>query len=391
LVLLRLDDEISAAAFVMALMAILLSQFLILMELCATMAFFGFVALGLAYLNWPGLRPRQWSAAWLAAIALGLTAVIASPLLYFAFIGSGMGLHQPWSPAGGDLLELLVPKNALLLGELPLFTSISANFKHWQHETGAYIGLPALLIVILRLRRPDASGRTNFLVLLLAIIYIAMLGTQLHFAGVALFPLPWWLFAKLPFLNSAMPSRFAIYVHLILAIIVASWMAQSGWPKTAKRIAAALLIASLLPNPHADVWAEGIETPEFFTSEQYRDFLKPGENVLVLPYTLSQAYTWQALSKFYYSMPQAWLGGPTPPSLLAWPIVYSFVTRLGIPQEREQLYAFLASHGVSAVIMDPRQTEVTRGVAFTGTSKCEPSRGRRHYHCAAGLRAARTI
>jgi hypothetical protein len=366
LVFSRLHDEISGRAFLLALTAILVSQFLILMELFATMVFFGTIALGTAYFNWPSLRTRLRSMAWLSLIALAITAVLISPILYFALIGSGMGLQTPWSPLGGDLLELLIPKNALLLGEIPLFVNVSAHYQHWRHDAGAYVGLPMLLIVAMFFRSGRDREQSRFLAAMLAFVYVATLGTRLHFAGKSLFALPWWLFAKLPFLNSALPVRFSICLHLILAIIAATWMAQSKCTRAAKSVAAVMLVVFLLPNMHADYWAEQLETPEFFDSGQYRTYLQPGENVLVLPFTTGQASTWQALSGMYFAMPQGWIG-PAPRSFLEWPIVYSFATKLAIPDEGDQLYAFLATHRVTAVIMDTRQTEaVTTGLALLG-------------------------
>jgi len=56
------------------------------------------------------------------------------------------------------------------------------------------------------------------------------------------------------FLNGALPLRFSIFLNLTLAVIAASWLAESHWPATAKCSMALLVIIFQLPKLHVGYW-----------------------------------------------------------------------------------------------------------------------------------------
>ena len=99
----------------------------------------------------------------------------------------------------------------------------------WTVEAGAYIGLPLLLIVALYVHRHWAEPTGKLLTYCLAGAIVFSLGPILHIylPGHPLrLVLPWWMMAKLPLLENAMPVRFSMYSFLVLAIICACYFAR---------------------------------------------------------------------------------------------------------------------------------------------------------------------
>ncbi|MGH7932843.1 MAG: hypothetical protein ACREQN_06695 [Candidatus Binataceae bacterium] len=253
---------------------------------------------------------------------------------------------------GTDLLELLVPSPIFLIGQIPWLQAISRLYAHTRNNTGGYIGVPLMVIAIVyfvtRWKRPEA----RFMAAICAIAYVCMLGGRIHVASHELFGLPWKLIVKLPFINSANPIRFSVYLDLVLALATAILLSEIDWPTAAKWATAAVVVTTLLPNLNASAWAQGLGMPEFFIAGMYRHYLEPGETVMVLPYgERGNEMMWQALSGMYFSMPEGWTG-PPPRSFLAWPVIDALERDITIPEEPQQLSAFLATHGVSAVIFD---------------------------------------
>jgi hypothetical protein len=104
-------------------------------------------------------------------------------------------------------------------------------------------------------------------------------------------------------INSAQAVRFTIYLDLILALVAAFWFDETALMRPAKLAIAGVIVISIIPNMlDQTLWACSLETPEFFTTGQFRDYLRPGENVLLLPFSAKgQSMTWQALSGMYFA------------------------------------------------------------------------------------------
>ena len=121
LALLRLDEKIARPWFVIALATALTCQFLISLEIFATIVMFGAVALIVAWLTIPALSTRIRDLAILSAIALAASIVVLTPYLYRVVVASGLSSHPLWNttPFGTDLLEIFIPTSTLMLGHLP--------------------------------------------------------------------------------------------------------------------------------------------------------------------------------------------------------------------------------------------------------------------------------
>jgi hypothetical protein len=379
LVLKRLAGEYSAARFGALLALILLGQFLISIEFFATMILLGLLGLGIAFALWPERRRQFVSLALSAAVALSAVTALLSPYLYYMLHASGPGLHPVWSgTAQADLLEFVIPTRVMMLGQLPVLRDIASHYSYnaYTWDSGAYAGLPMLVIAAVFLKSRWHRPSSKLSAILIATIVMAMLGRHLRIGGHRAIKLPWLLIGKLPFLNSAVPARFALYFHLLLAIIVAIWLAESRRSFAIKSLGVGLIVAALLPNPNGSFWVRPLELPEFFASGDVRQQLQEHETVITLPYGSGVPMIWQAEDGMYFSMAEA-LTGPVPRSFEAWPIVNALKHDLRIPIEDQQLRAFLVAHDVKTVLIDVRypQAGFWRLMLESAGAKIQDSQG----------------
>jgi hypothetical protein len=335
---------------------ILLGQFLISIEFFATMILLGLLSLGIAYALWPERRRQFVALALSSAAALAAVVVVLSPYLYYMLRASGAGLHPVWSGmAQADLLEFVIPTRVMLLGQLPIVRDIASHYSYngYTWDSGAYAGLPTLVIAAVFLKSRRRRPSSKLIAILIAAIVMAMLGRHLRIGGHRAIKLPWLLIGKLPFLNSAVPARFALYFHLLLAIIVATWLAESRRSFALKTLIVGLIVMALQPNPIGSFWVRQLELPELFSSGAVHQQLQERETIITLPYGSGVPMIWQAANGMYFSMAEAWTG-PIPRSFEAWPIVNALKHDVRIPQEDQQLRAFLVAHRVKTVLIDVR-------------------------------------
>ena len=215
----RIDGNLGARGFVLALAILIAAQFLLFAEVVASATLFGAIALLLAA---PAMAPperrRLLTTATLIAAAYAVAAVIVSPYLYymFAFPTPPGKIFSPWHFAI-DLTSLIIPTTVNQLGRVPFFPPIAHQFRAEMAETGAYLGLPLLAIVILFARERWNAPGGRLLVHLLLVICVLAMGPRLEFAGRIVIGLPGSALARLPLLDKALPARFMLYAYLVLA------------------------------------------------------------------------------------------------------------------------------------------------------------------------------
>jgi hypothetical protein len=358
LVLQRLNDEIRAMSFVVMMALVLIASFMLSLEMFATMTFFGAIALTLAViLEDDAGRHRIYALFPQLAITYSIVFVVVSPYLYY-FFQPGFPRSPVNSPAGysADLLNFIVPTPSNAIGTLGLLPSISRQFAGAVVETGACFGLPLLLIATIFLRAHWTQTRSRLIAWFVLIVMIASLGPRLHLAGVELFGLPWKLFQHLPLINNALPGRFPPYAFLALAIVTALWLASDAVSRAAKITGVAALAIFLAPNPAARYWIAPVDLPAFFFNGNYRQYLAPGETVVILPYGAGgPCMLWQAVSAMYFRMAGGWTS-IMPREYQGWPAVNALMYRSYIPGFVDQLKAFLAHHDAATIIVaDPER------------------------------------
>ena len=255
----------------------------------------------------------------------------------------------------------MIPTPVTWLGG-DLFHSISATFEGGTYsETDGYFGVPLLLaattLVLTRWRtqRPFASSRSCSL----ATIILAC-GATLHIGGHALIPLPWRILEHLPLLPGVAPSRIAVFAALILAAMVAIWLAGPRRHRTWRWLIITLGVAALFPNLAGAYWNSRPDNPAFFRTGEYRQYLAPGEDLLAIPFAnTGNSMLWQAETGFYFTMPGGYISSTRPNAALHSAAITQFyagsAASARIPTRYVSTIAtFFHTHHVDHVALEPR-------------------------------------
>lgn len=328
-------------------------------EIFVTMTLIGglFGIVGLALCG-PARRARLRRAIGPVAGAYGVALALGSPLLYVAFtrprpykpvLFTGLG-HGAQS--AGDFLGYVVPGR---------FTILGGQFgQRWGPDGNPwYVGVPLLALLILFLITERHRRRTWVLAAGLALTLVLSIGGSLTVSGVPV--LPWRLLEAVPVLRLALPGRLIVYAFLLLAIVMALWLARSG-RRGARWALAALALLAFLPNVTSNEWARQVPVPGLLASGAYHRYVRPGETVWLVDPRHSRQMIWQAETGFSFRQAGGFFG-VTPPGLR----LPAAQAQLGMGSVTGATVAsirvFLASHRVGAVLMAEEQPRVARTMA----------------------------
>ncbi len=187
--------------------------------------------------------------------------VIVSPVIYYELHGI-----VRFGPASATSMA------AICSGSSCLRTSSDSTTRHRSPrlperpaysgsdaETVSYVGLPLALIVARYTITRWRLTLTRVLFVILAIVVVLMLGSYLHIAGYPTIPLPWNLLDR-GLLADVIPLRLTIYMFLIIAVILAMWLAQprtgiwgwanGRWPPRASRSWSPTSVPAFGPGGH---------------------------------------------------------------------------------------------------------------------------------------------
>ena len=361
LVVRLLDGSLPARLVIPLLGVVLGAQLYISTETFATLTLMGglFALIGLA--AGPVWRQRLRAAVGPVAGAYAVAAVLGIPLFYalaawprpykpilFATIGHG-------AQSGGDFLRYLIPGRFTLLWD----------GSHWGgYGNPWYLGVPliALLVVFAVTERRRRS--TWLLIAGLVVTLVLSIGDTVAVFGAHI--LPWRLAAALPLLSSAQPGRLVVYAFLLIAVMVARWLARPRRLVLRAALAAAAALV-ILPNFPGDVWASRVPVPGFLTQGIYHRYLRPGEIVWIVDPHHDRQMIWQARTGFSFRLAGGFFGVtpsglPTPPgAALKAHLGTGAITGASVADIR----AFLAGHRVGAVLMaeQPRGSDARRVLA----------------------------
>ncbi|HVA83880.1 MAG TPA: hypothetical protein VNF28_03180 [Candidatus Binataceae bacterium] len=344
------------AKFILALTALVIGQFLLSPEILATATLFGGVAIVLALrLFDETLRRRLRSLAGISAISYGISALVLAPYLARLF-PSPFGLAPIYNPShcSSDLLNFITPVEPSMLSRLPPIRRLLQHTT-WGCEPSAYLGLLPLIVILSAAGRPR-TPRARLLIAMLLIVAVATLGPVLHLGGRALLPLPWLVAMLVPLLDNALPARFTVYLFLILAVIVALWLARREGFTAGRWLLGGAALVSIFPSLPMTRYTGGDNLPAFFENGLYRQYLAANEIVLILPFGASgDALLWQAEANFYFRIPQGrLLANAIPSGFARWPIVQGLANDDPyIPGYATQFPAFLVNHDIRTVIVNP--------------------------------------
>ena len=361
LVVRLLDGSLPARLVIPLLGVVLGAQLYISTETFATLTLMGglFALIGLA--AGPLWRQRLRAAIGPVAGAYAVAAVLAIPLFYalaarprpykpilFATIGHG-------AQDGSDFLRYLIPGRFTLLWD----------GSHWGgYGNPWYLGVPLLVLLILFVVTERRRRGTWLLAAGLLVTLVLSIGDTFAVFGAHI--LPWRLAAALPLISSAQPGRLVVYAFLLIAVIMARWLARPRRLVLRAALAAAAALV-ILPNFPGDVWASRVPVPAFLTQGIYHRYLRPGEIVWIVDPHHDRQMIWQARTGFSFRLAGGFFGVtpsglPTPPSAaLQAHLGTGAITGASVADIR----AFLAGHRVGAVLMaeQPRGSDARRILA----------------------------
>jgi hypothetical protein len=342
-----LEGEIDVNGLLWRLGVLLGLQFWLSTELVFTLTVALLVALVLAFCLVPGDRLRLRALLGPLAGAYALAAVIAGPLAGYAALGFTSGSINEPRLFNGDLLNFVVPTRVIALGGSH-FGSLSSHFPASDAERGAYLGLPALLLVAWFAVHGRRSSVDRFLVASFAVAALITLGTGLQIEGRTVLSLPWSHLARAPLFDNVLPVRLALFGSLATAVIVALWTASHrGW---SARIMPVLAVAALVPAVWQSDYRMVPERWPFFTDGLYRNCIPRNENVAIFPYGFwGNSMLWQAESGFWFRMAEGYLLPKPPPSFLADPTVLELTYTTENPKP-PQILAFARNKQVDRIL-----------------------------------------
>ncbi len=361
--------DISWRALVAGLALVLIAQFLMFIELFATMTLFTGVALVVVLVSGSSAeKTRAVNLIPTVALSYAIALAALSPLFYYMVaLGYEPGAQHPALLYSTDLLNLLIPTSTMEFGCAAPLRAITEHFLGLIFEAGGYIGLPLMLVGAAFTRRNWSEGWARLLVLVLIVAIVLSLGPFLIVDGRPVFPLPGLALGALPLIGKALPVRLMLYAFLALAIITALWLNSVSISPRVRMAAALLVVASMLPNLSAGFWTSSIDVPAFFREAFYTKYLSPEDTVVVLPYGINgNSMLWQLQSRWYFRMAGGYAGNP-PLEFRQWPIVRVFyrVSTVALPDAGDQLKAFLATHDAVAVLVDDREVDIWRPLMTT--------------------------
>ena len=298
----------------------LAAEFYTFVEAFAELTMLAVIALIVGYLVVErASRPKVARLAVLTAIAYVGSAVLASPYLYYALKNSSGAARGQLPQFSTDFSSLIVPRKDRLLGMHWLLPTAGHDL-----NSSSYLGIPLLLLLLGLAVFTWRNRLVRLLIPLFVISVFLAAGPNLIVDGKKITPLPWGFIWSLPILKSAEPMRFIDLAYLVASVGLAVWLAQLAKSRLVRAarwglgmLALAAIFANLptfaevvnSPTPRPADWVEAIPTkqlpnqlPTFFTDGTYKEYIKPGETVLVLSHRGNAGMEFQAYTGFYFKI-----------------------------------------------------------------------------------------
>jgi hypothetical protein len=299
----RLNEQLSRSLTIAAATGLLILQFGISTEIAALMLFFGGMTWAFAVLYLPARRPALLSLVPDGLLVGLLFTLILSPVLIDMLETRGV-LHLPeiWKFFfTADLLRVIVPTPETLWGSL--WPIIPKRFPSELNELDAYLGLPLLGIIYVFARN---APHYRWLVMVFLALLFASFGPFLWIGGwFSNIAMPWFVFTFLPLLKDALPARFALFVALATAVIVALWLSE-GPPK--RYLWAALAMIFLTPALHP---IQSVPNSVFFSPRHLSAALGPNPKVMIFPFSVKGPSSyWQLEDGFGFRQTGGYVGFP---------------------------------------------------------------------------------
>ena len=377
----RLDGEISARRFAILLAALLTVQFLCFPELFATITIVGGFALLLAHAIFEGdVRARLAGLILPAVAGYAIAGILLSPYLFYMLAQNFH--HAPIYKSASVFRGSARFPGAHRDGNArhrKAVTAIAQTFQGDIYEDGAYLGIAIIVFVAVfcRLYWREPVGK-----------FLTILFVNAGDRGDRSFAPYRWAPRDSPCLGHCRASSvdFGRVAGALHDVCVPGRGRDGGDVVRRRRPAstvskwwrAAIIVASIAPNPHASFWVSDLDMPAFFTDRTYATELEPREIILPLPWgQKGNSMYWQVKSDMYFRMAGGWTGA-SPFEFERMPVANYFYGGIDLPEAADQLKAYIARFGVQAVIADPieanfaifKQTLDSLGVAAQTKKAC---------------------
>jgi dolichyl-phosphate beta-glucosyltransferase len=338
-------------------------QFWLSTEMLASAALALVVGLVLAYALVPATRERL-RRAWRPLVeAAGVGIVMAAPLVLYAVKGfRSESINDPHL-FDADVVNFVVPTKFVWAGG-STFEHVSNGFRGGIAESGAYLGIPTLVILAWYALSARRSRVARFLVAAILLAAFVALGTGLAVKGRIEAWLPWRLLASQPLFDNILPTRFSAYMALGAAVAVALWTAaRRDWLQWALP---ALAVAALVPDLAHDWYKVVPERWAFFTAGTYKLCIPKNENVAIFPFGWRDNSTlWQAETGFWFRIPEGYLAPRPPKTNIDSDPVIRMLTDTDAQPTLPEMIAFIKNKKVDriltvAVYPQPSPTEMHR-------------------------------
>lgn len=354
----KMDGSLSSTKFLLA--NTLLYSFVVgtSTEIATTFTIFSALSVIIFYIFTPSLRPKIKSIVIFELLSGVIAAVLLSPFLYYIITGLNI-IHKPINPPtiySADLLNYVIPTPLTDIGK-HLFENIALRFTGNYSEEGAYIGVILAALTLLSMRETKGV-LVKALTIITAMLFLFSLGPNLHVNGdTTKIILPWHLFLFSP-LNSALPTRFTMYVSLCISLWISVW-ADGSINRTGALLRYATVLFGVLlivPNFGSYAWAKP-NTPNKSEVDFIKSHVKKGENILVLPTApYGAGPLWLIGTDMYFHLS----GGPWGYDLYSrtlgynrWPAMGMFNSNTVDPDYKAQITAFCVTHHVDDILVTP--------------------------------------
>ncbi len=365
LVLLWRDGVLQRTGFVIWMAAAMALQFYTFTEFFADMTVLLTVTLVIGYAV-AGRSQRRTVARLAALIAVADVGALLLALPYLAYALPRYPTTLTRQEPGFSLrmIRLIVPSSERVFRLRPV---MAYSKSLGPVSIDGYVGVALLVILLLLAVFTWRSKVTRLLVLTFVVIVAAAAGPSLIITDRPVLALPWGSLWSLPMARSAEPVRLVVFGLLVLAIAMALWLAA---PATSRLLLAArwglgvlalaMIFADVTPFisaavpplerqiPAAATMQPAGALPAFITGGLYRQYVKPGEVVVVVSSRGNAGMLFQACSGFYFRIAGGYvnisLSTQDPPAVAA----LAHPTRDTVRQFQD----YVRRAGVGAILVD---------------------------------------
>ena len=368
------DGSLKRNAFVIWLTVVLALEFYTFVEAFTELTILFVVGLVIGFfIAGRALWPKVAQLGLLAGISYVGAVILASPYLIYALQNyQGDKLTRQLPMFSLDFSGLVLPRVDRKLGMSWWGPAIGHDL-----SSTAYVGIPLLVILVALV----AFNYRDRLIWMLAASFVVVVllaaGPNLIVQGKQLFALPWSFIWRLPLLRSAEPVRFIDFGYLALSMVLALWLAQATKSKLVLAgrwalgvIALAAIFAdlptiaatSVPPKPAANfVKIEPnqqftTQMPSFFADGTYKQYIEPGETIVVVSHRGNAGMLFQAYTDFYFNIGGGFINASLSNTDALPPAVEAFL--YPTKQRGDALKAYVKKAQIGAIIVERNWSEV---------------------------------